>query len=123
MVLGVPLLKQYRVFEKKQEEEENNNSFYRFYRHSHCSNISAKEQTIFGHLKTINFPFGTNGKLMVLGVLMHKQFRYSKNNSFYRHSHRSNLCRQRADDQIYVCKFRKTFFRSFILLRISVQSL
>ena len=23
---------------------------------------------ILGHLKTINFPFGTNGKLMVLGV-------------------------------------------------------
>ena len=32
-----------------------------------CSNI--------GTPKTINFPFGTNGKLMVLGVPIHKHFR------------------------------------------------
>ena len=30
---------------------------------------------ILGHLKTINFPFGTNGKLMVLGVPILKHFR------------------------------------------------
>ena len=30
---------------------------------------------IMGHLKSINFPFGTNGKLMVLGVPILKHFR------------------------------------------------
>ena len=29
---------------------------------------------ILGHLKTINFPFGTNGKLMASGVLILKHF-------------------------------------------------
>ena len=29
-----------------------------------------------GTHKTINFPFGTNGKLMVLGVSIHKHFRH-----------------------------------------------
>ena len=30
---------------------------------------------ILGHLKTINFSFGTNGKLMIIGVPIFKHFR------------------------------------------------
>ena len=42
-----------------------------------CSNIGAPKNhylffQILGHLKIINFPFGTNGKLMVLGVPIFK---------------------------------------------------
>ena len=37
---------------------------------------------ILGHLKTINFPFGTNGKLMVLDVpvLKHNRVCFSRMN-------------------------------------------
>ena len=34
--------------------------------------FEADSAFILGHLKTINFPFGTNGKLMVLGVPIFK---------------------------------------------------
>ena len=35
----------------------------------------SKCAIILGHLQTINFPFGTNGKLKVLGVPILKHFR------------------------------------------------
>ena len=35
----------------------------------------AAENDLWGHLKTINFPFETNGKLMILGVPILKHFR------------------------------------------------
>ena len=35
---------------------------------------------ILGHLKTVNFPFGTNGKLRVLGVPILKHYKVFINN-------------------------------------------
>ena len=45
-----------------------------------CPNIQAHHnETVlclkFGHLKIMNFPFGTNGKLMILGAPILKHFR------------------------------------------------
>ena len=39
------------------------------------STASLQCAGILGHLKTINFPFETNGKLMILGVPILKHFR------------------------------------------------
>ena len=38
-------------------------------------NLGTLQPKYDGHLKSINFPFGTNGKLMVLGVPILKHFR------------------------------------------------
>ena len=37
--------------------------------------VSQNRLKILGHLNTINFPFGTNGKLMVLSVPILRHFR------------------------------------------------
>ena len=39
------------------------------------STASLYSVSALGHLKTINFPFETNGKLMILGVPILKHFR------------------------------------------------
>ena len=45
------------------------------YQCSRCRERTVLEcAVILGHLKTINFPFGTNGKLIVLGVPIFKNF-------------------------------------------------
>ena len=43
------------------------------------STASLQHAWILGHLKTINFLFETNGKLMILGVPILKHFRVAGN--------------------------------------------